>query len=207
MRRFSKLMLVAAILSALFVILPGAFAASATIAGSVVGTVTYDNTELPLGGGTAVCSGNGAHQAYTFGDVKIDGAISAGGETYAGLIGTTDVAGKSYDNNTAGSGCETLSGGAGWVNPPNSLGVVTAPGHIIGSVGPKSVSGDISGTYVRQNSIVTVTLSITNLKINGISIAGTVPVKVIAQFTPNAFNTANGAVKGAVFTGSFENAT
>ncbi|MCA1838932.1 MAG: hypothetical protein LC723_01180 [Actinobacteria bacterium] len=207
MRRFSKLMLVAAILSALFVILPGAFAASATIAGDVTGLVTYSGTELPLSGGTAECSSIGAHQSYTFGGVIINGAISGGGQTYVGSIGTTNVKGQSYSNNTPGSGCETLSGGAGWVNPPNSLGQVVDPGHFTGSAGPESVSGDFSGTYVRQNSIVTVTLTVTNLKINNVSIGGNVPVKVIAQFTPNSFNTATGAVKGAVFAGSFENVT
>ena len=192
MRRFSKFMLVATILSALFVILPGAFAAGASIAGDVNGTVNYSGTELPLSG----C----AYQAYNFSGVIINGAVSGGGQTYVGTIGTAGVRGESTSLCPNGTPGETLQGGSGTVNSAAS------PAHFSGNIPgtSSSVSGDFYGTYVRTNSIVTVSLNILNLTINGVN-TGSTTAKVAAQFTPTSFNTSTGAIKAAEFAGSFEN--
>lgn len=182
MKRFSKFVVLAAIISAMFV-LQGALAAGSTVAGEVVGNVAYIN-----GPGLRL-DGTCTNQEYQFDGVKLTGTIIlSNGKSFSGTITPTGVTGKS-------NGCETLNGGNGSVNSLTSQASFTGSG----SVG--SVSGNFYGTYTRTSSVVVVNLTAS------VTISGTtennVTIIVRAQFIPNKVNPSTGCIEQAAFAGGF----
>lgn len=175
MRKASKLVVLAALVSALFMILPSAQAAE--IAGVVDGNVQLANGGIPLQG----CNSN---VTYTFQNVVIRGTFRTGNTVFAGEIRTLNVHGGT-------TGCESTSSGVGTVNSASDPATFTG-------TGAGTASGTFFGTYTRTESIVLVNLNVSG-NVNGSAFTQTVFVR--AQFTPTFI--ASGAIQAASFVGEF----
>lgn len=179
MRRFSKLVTLAAMLSAMFVMIPSAPAAD--IAGGVAGNVLLGSGGVPL-------TGCNTSTTYTFEDVAIRGTLRANnGTTFIGTIDVSNVSGGT-------TGCESTASGTGVVNSVGNPATFAS----VGSGNVNSATGSFYGTYTRTESIVLVTL---NLSFNISGNQGTATVNVRAQFTPTEIT--GGAITKASFIGPF----
>lgn len=180
--RKSRMVLLVAIFAALALMLSMTPAHAATQGGGTVdGTVTITSPAT----GIPTATQPAGPTSYLFTAINITGVFRNGGGNFAGGISITNV--------TGGSPSENTLGGSGNVNAFNFSGPTGA--------GVGSINGSCSGTFVRNGSIVRVTLDCSASINGGPTDTGT--VTVVAQFSPTNGNGVTTGVKAANFAGVY----
>jgi hypothetical protein len=119
---------------------------------------------------------------FTFAPITLAGTFAFGTKTYSGKITTSVVTGSSHG--------ETTTKGAGHVNPFTFHSVPSS----------SKLSGTCQGSFTRSGSIVIVKLKCSG-QLNGKP--GSLPLTVVAQFSPTTGNGVTTPVTKASFAGVF----